>query len=189
MKVFKALVRDNSLDRKSNRISEYNYSQDGFYFVTVCTQNRVNYFGEISDEKMILNECGKVIKDRWLWLQEQYSYIKLDYFVVMPNHFHGILIIDRSLNVGEDRDLPISNKAGTCHDMSLQPKIKSLSQLVGAFKTTASKQIHFLGVENFQWQRSFYDHVIRDERSLQNIREYIINNPAKWQLDKYFNDV
>ena len=95
-------MRDNSLDRKSNRISEYNYSQDGFYFVTVCTQNRVNYFGEISDEKMILNECGKVIKDRWLWLQEQYSYIKLDYFVVMPNHFHGILIIDRSLNVGEE---------------------------------------------------------------------------------------
>ncbi|MED7789580.1 transposase [Francisella sp. 19X1-34] len=173
--------------RKNHRLENFDYSQDGYYYVTICTKERVNYFGEISsDGHMILNDCGKIVYDQWMWLSYQYEYVFLDEFVVMPNHFHGILIINNpNVCVEAGRDQP--NKR-TCHDMSLQKnrKIKSLSQLIGAFKTTSSKQIrNNLGLSSFQWQRSFYDHIIRDEQSLLKIREYINNNPAKWHLDKY----
>ena len=108
----------------------------------------------------------------------------------MPNHFHGILIIDNSeMGVEAGRDLP--EFKGTSRDMSLRKniKIKSLSELTGAFKTTSSKQIrNNLSLTEFQWQRSFYDHIIRNEESLVKIREYIQNNPAKWHLDKYNNE-
>lgn len=129
----------------------------------------------------------KIVYEQWVWLSNQYKYVFLDEFVVMPNHFHGILIIDDSeVGIEAGRDLP--KFKGTSHDMSLQKniKIKSLSELIGAFKTTSSKQIRInLGLAEFQWQRSFYDHIIRTEQSLIKIREYIQNNPAKWHLDKY----
>ena len=95
-------MRDNSLDRKSNRISEYNYSQDGFYFVTVCTQNLVNYFGEISDEKMILNECGEIIFETLKNIPNFYERIYLDEFIIMPNHLHAIIVLNNDANVGTE---------------------------------------------------------------------------------------
>ncbi len=132
-------------------------------------------FGKIKNCEMVLNEYGYIVQKRWLWIQEQYDYVKLDEFIIMPNHFHGILIIEyESPNVGTGRDL------------SLRPnkKIKPLSQLIGAFKTTSSKLIHQSGLSEFSWQRSFYNHIIRNEKSLNHIREYIRNNPLKWETGK-----
>ena len=156
-------------------------------FVAAVSSDRITIVGEISsDGYMILNDCGKIVYDQWVWLSHQYEYVFLDEFVVMPNHFHGILIINNpNVCVEAGRDQP--NKR-TSHDMSLQKnrKIKPLSQLIGAFKTTSSKQIrNKLGLSNSQWQRSFYDHIIRDEQSLLRIREDIKNNRVKWHLDKY----
>jgi REP element-mobilizing transposase RayT len=126
----------------------------------------------VQEPQMILNEYGKIADQQWHWLGEQHPYIILHEFIVMPNHIHGIIEI---------------NWVGTGHDLSLQqPKIKSLSELMGAYKTTTSKKIHLSGYAEFAWQRSFHDHIIRDEKSYERISTYIINNPNSWDQDKFF---
>jgi REP element-mobilizing transposase RayT len=140
----------------------------------MCTQDRTEYFGEIKNGGMILNEYGEIARQCWQWLEKQYPYIKLDEFIIMPNHTHGILLIDE--NGCRDRSRPVPTE-GTI-------KIKSLSELIGAFKTISSKQIHLLGFEIFAWQRSFYDHIIQNEKSLNEIRYYIQTNPANWERDR-----
>ena len=123
-------------------------------------------FGEVKNEIMILNEYGKIAEQRWLWLQFRYPYVVLHKYVIMPNHMHGILEIDSSLQ-----------KPGK--------KIKSLSELNGAYKTTTSKEIRIAGGVRFTWHRSFYDHIIRDERAFNNISNYIMNNPKNWKKDRF----
>lgn len=155
--------------RKSLRLKEYDYSKAGYYFITTCTKDRKNWFGKITNGKIVINKYGKIVIQQWVWLSNQYNYVKLDNFIVMPNHFHGIIIIE-------------SNAVGNGRDRSLQ-KVKSLSSLMGAFKTTSSKLIHNAGLYIFQWQKSFYEHIIWYDEELNDIREYIINNPLQWELD------
>jgi REP element-mobilizing transposase RayT len=151
--------------RKLNRLTEYDYSNGGYYFVTICTLGKEHYFGKVEKEIMIKNDFGNIIEKQWTWLHQNYQYVVLDYYVVMPNHFHGIIIIDPSL-------------------ITSDIKIKSLSELIGAFKTTSSKIIHRTGLEVFHWQKSFYDRIIRNEIELLKIRQYIQNNPLKWEIEK-----
>ena len=155
-------------ENKPNRLREYDYSTSGYYFITACTKKRIHYFGEIINARMVLNKCGEIIYKQWIWLGKQYDYIALDSFVIMPDHIHGIIYIDSSVGMGRDP--------------YLRRKTKSLSELIGAFKTTSSKKIHNQGFHQFQWQQSFYDHIIRNEESLNVIREYIIENPLRWQF-------
>ncbi len=160
--------------RKLNRLKGFDYSSNGYYFVTICTKNRQDYFGNIINNKMVLNKYGIIVSKQWLWLKKQYdNLIDIDEYVVMPNHFHGILIIKYK-----------SKSVGTGLDLSLQKKQLSLSNIIGAFKTTSSIQIHKTGLEIFQWQCSFYDQIIRNEYSLFYIREYIRDNPKNWDDDK-----
>lgn len=160
------------ITRKSgNRLRGYDYSQSNYYYVTICTDKRKEWFGKIENNQMLLNDYGQIVQQQWQWLAKQYSYTELGEYVIMPNHIHGILIIDNSMRTG--------------HDLSLQyHKIKSLSSLIGTFKTTSSKLIHQNGLSDFAWQRSFYDHIIRNESSLCEIREYIKNNPTIWDNDE-----
>jgi putative transposase len=155
-------------NRKLNRLQGYDYSQSGYYFVTICTKNRINWFGAIEHDKVILNASGYIVRRQWEWLAEQYPYVHLDAYAVMPDHIHGIIQIVQG-GVGNGRDRSVQ-----C-DHSL--RIKSLSELIGAFKTTSSKSIHETQETGFAWQKSFHDHIIRNERSLNQIREYIVNNP------------
>jgi hypothetical protein len=194
----------------------FDYSQDNMFYITICVHDRICCFGEISvgtgrdlsqsknvdpilvrsgrdlslpskRQIMVLNDFGKLAWKQWNWLAEQYPYVILHAFVVMPNHVHGIIEINRDFLVGTGRDLSQSGNVdpitfGTGHDLSLQGrpvKIKSLSEIIGAYKTTVSKQIHLLGYKKFSWQRSFHDHIICDERSYINITEYIFANPSK----------
>lgn len=159
-------------NRKGNRLKGYDYSINNYYYVTICSKNRDECFGVIKNGLMKVNKYGKIVKKQWLWLVKQYRYVKLDKYIVMPNHFHGILIINNKKIVGTGRDL------------SLQYKIKSLSELIGAFKTTSSKIIHENGLAGFAWQRSFYDNIIRNEKALIKIQNYIFNNPLNWDLDR-----
>src|SRR5689334_13939264 len=140
-------------DRKRNRLDGYDYSQDNLYFVTSCVQNRICCLGAIANGEMILNEYGNIALQQWHWLALQYPYVKLHAFVVMPNHIHGIIEINRNgvSGVGTGRDVVGTDCTDGCTDGSrrcgdgsrpVPTKIKSLSELMGAYKTTTSKKIH-----------------------------------------------
>jgi putative transposase len=142
-------------------------------------KNRTKWFGDVINEKMVLNPYGKIAQKRWLWLARQYDYVKLDEFIIMPNHMHGIVVIENDIICKDNRrDNP--RIVPTIYNR----RYNLLSKSVNTFKTTSSKLIHLTGLKEFIWQRSFYDHIIRDEESLGSIREYIINNPMKWELDR-----
>ena len=183
--------------REPNRLQGYDYSRSALYFVTTCVQDRVCCFGIIENGKMVLNEYGTIAEQQWFWLQRQYPYLVLHSMVVMPNHIHGIIEIDDAIigvGVGTGRDLSLRNVRdvrdvrNVGDEQREQPEIKSksLSQLMGAYKTTKSKQIHLAGRLDFKWQRSFHDHIIRDERSYLHISDYIQNNPANWKEDMFY---
>ncbi len=139
--------------------------------MTICAQDRINHFGRVENGEMNLNGAGEIVNERWGWLAERYEYVELDEYIVMPDHLHGILVIRPG---GADRSRPVPTD---------EAKTKSLSELIGAFKTTSSKRIREGGLAFFQWQRSFHDHVIRDDEDLNRIREYIRENPARWASD------
>jgi len=157
--------------RKPNRLPGYDYSLPGYYYVTICVQDRLPLLARAVNGIILVNEYGKIVKHQWLYLAERYNYITLDEFVVMPDHVHGIVVINEPI-VGAGRDLPL-------HDVY---KIKPLHEIIGALKTTSSKQIHTAGCVEFKWQRSFYDRIIRDDKELYFIRNYIRNNPSRYIL-------
>jgi len=163
--------------RKLNRWQGYDYSMPGQYYITICTQNRICHFGEVIDNEMVLNDLGQIVKKQWLWLPENFDYIKLDEWQIMPNHLHGVIEI-------------IDNPVGTILELSLQkamqmPKRLPISRIIGAFKTTSSKLIHqHQNNFYFDWQRSFHDRVIRENDDLESIRYYIRQNPARWVKDR-----
>ncbi len=156
-------------ERKKLRLSGYDYSSDGYYFVTMLVKNRVSSLGFVQNNNLILSDIGEISKKHLLCLEEQYCYIKLVEYIIMPNHIHVIVRYDRNRTL-----------------RSNIIKIKPLYSIIAAFKTTSSKELHKKGYCDFQWHRSFYDHIIRDEESLMNICRYIKNNPLKWEDDKYF---
>jgi putative transposase len=168
--------------RKRNRLKEYDYSNAGYYFVTICANDRNDYFGKIKNGDCVLNEFGKIVKKILGNIPVLYPYAELDYYVIMPDHIHIIIIIDPSENVSvvTSRDLSPMNR--------LKPKIKSLSEIIGAFKTMSSKELHNKGLKEFKWQRSFYDRIIRNERELYQIRKYIEQNPLSLEIKKELPD-
>jgi len=156
-------------DRKRNRLKEFDYSQGYWYFVTICIKDMITYLGKVENGKLILNKYGEIVEEKWNMLTEIHNEVYLDEFIVMPNHFHGIITFDH---------------VGTTHELSLRKKPKTLSYYIGKFKMQSSKQIHLKGLKNFKWQRSFYDRIIRNEKELNQIRKYIKHNPLKWDIDK-----
>ena len=156
-------------NRHSMRIKGYDYSKAGYYFVTICTHNHEYIFGEIEDGEIQYSEFGQIAAECWRWLGTQYEYVELDEWVLMPNHLHGIIILGRGG----------SRTARTV-------KYKALGSLIGAFKTTSTKIInelrHTPGVSI--WQRNYYEHVVRGEEDLNQIRQYILENPIKWDMDE-----
>ena len=157
-------------NRGTPRWKGFDYTSDQVYFVTSCVKNRVCCFGDVVDGKMILNEFGMIAHDQFKWLAQQYPYVVLHEFVVMPDHVHVLIEINRVI-VGVRRDEPLRDD---------YVKIKSLGQLMGAYKTTVSKKIHLMGFSEFRWQRLFYDRVVRNYFEHYHISEYILNNPNNW---------
>ena len=186
-------------NRKPNRMIGFDYSKDAIYFVTSCCQNRIHHFGEVINGEMKLNQYGHIAHNQILWLETQYPYVELHNFVVMPSHIHLLFEINRnkistvgtgcntsSVRTGRDTSSVLTGRDLSLQDSQLSPpKIKSISSLMGAYKTTSSKQIHLLGNHNFNWQRSFHDHIVRDERRYNNIFNYINDNPARWKKDVF----
>jgi REP element-mobilizing transposase RayT len=164
-------------NRRYMRLRGWDYSSPGCYFVTICVKNKECFLADIVDGKIVLNEYGKIVESRLQWLKNQYRYVELDTFAVMPNHVHGLIKIIRN-SVVTGRDLSLSDLS-----LPISEKIKSLSDIMGAFKTTSSKDIHLAGFPNFYWQRSFYEKIIRSEAEASKIRQYIRDNPANWDCD------
>ena len=150
--------------RRSIRLKGYDYSRPGAYFITICTHQRKCLFGEVIDGRMQLNNLGNIVRSHWCRLEKHHAHICLDEFVVMPDHFHGIIIIK---NLG-------SHAAGD--------RQKGIPEIIRGFKTFSARQVnkvrHVSGVP--LWQRNYYERIVRNESELSNIKKYILNNPQNW---------
>ncbi|PZS04712.1 MAG: transposase [Chloroflexi bacterium] len=152
--------------RPSLRLPDYDYAQLGAYFVTICTLDRVCCFGRIIDGESRLNDAGNMVSAVWVALPQRFAHIILDAFIVMPNHLHGIVMIQEY-------------RAG-----------QALGQIMGAFKSIATNR-YIVGVRQEGWPRfagrlwqdNYFEHIIRNEASLDRIREYIAANPLGWEDD------
>jgi len=171
--------------RRSVRLTEYDYAQPGAYFITICTNNRECLLGEMADAAVLLNACGDITVDEWLRTAVVRHNVSLDAFVVMPNHLHGIILIAHqkvdapTVRRGDPAGRPyMPNRA---HG----PAPGSVSAIVGQFKAAATKRISVLrGTPGAVWQRNYYEHVIRNEGELNDIRQYITDNLAAWETDE-----
>ena len=157
--------------RKPTRLKNHDYSQAGYYFVTVCTYNRIELFGKIEVDQMVLNQFGNIAQNAWLDLPNHHKNIKLDEYIVMPNHIHGII---KTIHVGN----------GPARSVNINEINDNLSIIIGSYKSAVTKQINRINPNPFKWQKSFHDHIIRDDYSIYKIREYIINNHATWYTDE-----
>jgi REP element-mobilizing transposase RayT len=168
--------------RRSIRLKGYDYSQQGAYFLTLCVQHRECLFGEISDGVMRLNEFGEIVLTEWQASAHIRTEIELGEFVVMPNHFHAIVFI----NVGAtgSSQIPILNTNIPVKG----PKSASIGALMSGFKSSVTKQINVLRATPRVpvWQRNYWEHIIRDERSMLEFSTYIENNPFRWKEDSLF---
>jgi putative transposase len=173
------------LHRRSIRLKGYDYAQAGAYFVTVVTQNRECLFGGVSQGEFVPNQAGIMIKNWWLELTHKFPKIEIDYYCVMPNHFHGIIVI-----VGADLRVcpPIQ---GAHAGAPLQKEDVPLSEIIQWFKTMTTnefirgvKQSAWIPFKGKLWQRNYYEHIIRGEGDLNAIREYILGNPVNWLQDE-----
>lgn len=177
--------------RKSIRLKNYNYAANGYYFVTICTHKKQCFFGNVVNSEMQLSTVGKIAQQYWSEIPQHSKHTYVDEFIIMPNHVHGIIIIDNPKN--PCRDVPWNIPAiddGEC-DLSetmsqLSPKSGTLSVIVRSYKSSVTRWCRQNGDDIFQWQSRFYENIIRNEKSLNNIRRYIINNPAKWTEDRNY---
>jgi len=174
--------------RRSIRLKNYDYSQAGLYFVTICTQNRLCLFGNIGDGEMNLNDAGKMVRTIWDQIPAHYCGVEIDQFVVMPNHIHGIIAI---VGAGP-RACPVGGQPGDGQPRGVAPTGFSLPNVVHRFKTMTTKK-YTDGVKHNDWQpfpaklwqRNYYEHVVRNEEDYLKIADYIQTNPKRWQEDTY----
>ncbi|MDO8240662.1 MAG: transposase [Candidatus Moranbacteria bacterium] len=173
---------------ESSRLAGYDYSQNGMYFVTICTKGREEFFGRIEEGEMVLSGIGEIANQFWQEIPKHFPKVILDEYVIMPNHLHGIVEINNDrLNVDARRDEAMPRLYTGQHlEMSeISPKPGSLSVILGSFKSIVSKTTRKqLNPVTFAWQPRFYDHIIRNDVSLNKIREYIQTNPAMWERDR-----
>jgi REP element-mobilizing transposase RayT len=191
--------------RRSIRLKDYDYSQAGLYFITICCQDKICRFGKIKNGEMILNDWGKLHIDEWLKTPNMRPNIQLGEFIVMPNHMHGIIVITDNDEGGgrgvlhtphnntphnntphdNNNHTPCDNNGGVCNTPLRSPS-NTIGAVIRGYKSAVTKQIHELGFFDAIWQRNYYEHIIRNEQSYQNIADYIIHNPEKWLDDKFY---
>ncbi|MBI1920835.1 MAG: hypothetical protein HYS23_07100 [Geobacter sp.] len=170
--------------RRSIRLRDYDYSANGAYFVTVCVQGRESLFGAVVDGVMESSEAGRMVEEWWAKLAENSPNVLTDSFVVMPNHFHGIIVL-----VGADPCVcPDLENAHMGKGGHMGPPLQRIIQWLKTMTTNAYirgvKQSDWPSFPGRLWQRNYYERIIRDEEELIAIREYIAGNPAKWAQDK-----
>lgn len=174
--------------RRTIRLSGYDYGQEGLYFVTICCQDKVCRFGKVVDGEMVLNQAGEIARQCWMDIPKHFPHIDLHEFIIMPNHIHGILEITQSIGVKN-----LSPESGT----SFHSPSKTIGSVIRGFKIGVSKWFRnnqtakdFSPLQSPKsiWQRNYYEHIIRNEESHWNISEYIRNNPYNWASDDYYTN-
>ena len=167
-------------DRHSLRLPGYDYTRSGNYFITINAANHEHIFGQLANGIVELNGYGLIVAECWRWLPEHHPHVELDEWVVMPNHFHGIIVINNACR-GGSRTAPTDIAGGGSSR-------KPLGRLIGAFKTVSTKKINQVRGTPGEtiWKRNYYEHIIRNEESLRTIRQYIVDNPAGSELDQLF---
>ena len=200
---------------ESARLQNWDYGSEGAYFITICTKDREHFFGEVKNHILEVSPAGAIAFVLWHEIKNHAQNIELGEFVVMPNHIHGILILDgNNAGMGNDPDVVAGTVVGTRHALSLQPSPSAqqqqspqqspsnpektigqkrfqnqgkntISSIVGSYKSAVTKYCNRLHLP-FGWQTRFHDHIIRNEQSFQNISRYIINNPLNWSEDQFF---
>jgi len=173
---------------KSSRLQGYDYSQNGIYFVTICTKGREHFFGEIENEIMNVSDIGKIANQFWQEIPKHFPFVNLDEFIIMPNHVHGIIeinwnIIDKPESVETQNFASLHGVEYKQYKNKFGPQSKNLSSIIRGFKVGVKKYATMNNV-NFAWQSRFYDHIIRNDESLNKIREYVITNPKMWERDR-----
>jgi putative transposase len=167
--------------RRSIRLKEYDYSSAGAYFITICIKERRCVLGKIHNSGVLLSLIGKIVNRCRKEIPHHFSYAKLDVFVVIPNHFHGIIVITND-GRGVQLNAPTKNASNPCELIS--PKQKTLSVSIRTFKVAVTTNCKKNGYHDFIWQRNYYERIIRNEDELSEIREYILYNPLQWQFDR-----
>ena len=170
---------------KSTRLPTWDYSSESWYFITICTKNRKCVLGDIDEKGVMFSKAGLIVLSKWKQIPQKYKEVGIDYFVITPNHIHGIICV---YDTPEKYVMPVE----TLHEASLQqntnqPSCRSLlSNIIGKFKMESAKEINReLRTEGEPfWQERYWDHIIRNEQELQRIKQYILDNPKKWHLDR-----
>jgi len=169
----------------STRLKGWDYSSGAYYFITICVKGRESLLGQIKNGEMVLSEIGVAAEKCWIEIPDHFPFVKPDEHVIMPNHVHGIIVINRNDGVEtqfvERQDFaslqyrPNPNRFG--------PQSKNLGSIIRGFKIGVKKWTIKNNV-SFEWQQGFYDRIVRNEKELCNVRNYILNNPLKWEKDK-----
>jgi REP element-mobilizing transposase RayT len=200
---------------ESARLKGYDYSSPGRYFVTICAGGMIECFGDVVNHEMKRNDVGEIAHQLWMAILNQHNNVKIDEFIIMPNHVHGIIILCEN-DYGRDAIIRVSTNGANVHDGDVSNRVstnganvhdgdgdainhvstggitkiknpmltpQSLSYIIRQYKARVSFETHKIYPE-FRWQPRFYDHIIRDERGLIAIREYIHNNPLQWEYDR-----
>ena len=170
--------------RRSIRLQDYDYTREGVYFITICSHEKRCLFGRIDTEMMELNRYGKIVQACWDEISNHYPQVDLDYFVVMPNHIHGIFVI----NEGSGMIYHATTTSSPTKREFSKPIAGSISTIIGTFKAGVTRQINRISEISIKvWQRNYYERIIRTEEELMQTRHYIITNPQNWKKDSLFN--
>ena len=167
---------------ESQRLPDWDYTAPGWYFVTICTKERNPYFGEIVDGEMIRNELGKIAHNFWFEIPSHHGNVSIDEFIIMPDHVHGILRLTDIEDVVETlhaTSLRKESNSNSGYYKGISPKKGSLSTIIRSYKSAVTREIHKHRSPSFAWQSRYYDHIIRTETDLDDLREYIHLNPER----------
>jgi putative transposase len=167
--------------RRSVRVPGYDYSQPGAYFVTICVRDRECLLGDVVEERVVLNDVGRIVHDSWNRIPHHFPHVVTDAFIAMPNHLHGILIIVDHVGATHASPLQLDETNRRCG-----PKSGSLGAIVGSFKSAAARRINrFRDTAGVPfWQRGYYERILRDDAELDRVRHYILSNPYTWDIDE-----
>ena len=177
-------LKSNLPRRRATRLRRYDYGQTGGYFITICVQDQQCLFGNIEDGKMQLNELGRIVVECWNRIPQHFSSAELDVCVIMPNHMHGVILLGTG---GAKRQRPPDRSQPNRRGEVSSP---TLGRIVAYFKYQSTKYInqHRDRPGMRIWQRNYYDHVLRDDTDLQRVRQYVTENPMRWELDRLHPD-